>query len=374
MLRCSWRWWAVVAVGACSFACAAGSPPTEVLTKLEAGRHGPAYLRRLSYGLAHFRAWLLHSGCPLTFSRHHRKAIDDALATYIQSCFENGVSFAVAKHAVLAVQKQLHLRFKLHRAWTALKAWFVHVAPRHRVPLPMELLKLLFAAGVDAHFRRSLSPLVLILAVLLRVGFFGLLRPGEIFKLQKKDVRIGQTSARSPVATLILRSPKNKASMGANQFVIIHDPGSVLWLGWLLDGLDPEVFLWPSTGLKFRGLLGELLEVAGLGHLRLSPGCLRPGGATWLFTENIDIQRLQFMGRWKSLSSLTSYIQEAMACLVWLELSSRMQAHISAAISCTSRVWDSPPVAPRSSLFDAPRGWRLPSRRLLAPHVLARSS
>ena len=155
--------------------------------------------------------------------------------------------------------------------------------------------------------------------------------------------------------------------MGQNQFVVLYEHGSVLWLEWLVQDLPADAPLWPSTGLKFRQLFSEVLRMCGLEGLRLTPGCCRPGGATWFYTEGIDVQRLQFMGRWKSSHSLTAYVQEAMSFLVWLELPVNIRNSLAAAIRLTAPVWASPPAVALLSLGRIPREWRQDNRRLPAP-------
>ena len=349
----------MLADGTCGFMAAL---PSGYLTQLELERHGSAYLKRLSYGLAQFQLWVMTTGVSLVLHRRHRQLIDGLLAQFVQFCFSQQRSLALPKHAVLAVQKLLNLRFALPRAWTALRSWALRAPPRHRTPLPFELLQVFFVMALEAHLRSEGMGLMLPLAVLLRVCFFGLLRPGGIYKLRRGDVRLGVTSDGKPVATVILRAPKNRASMGVNQFVILQEPGTVLWLGWLIHELPLNAYLWPSSGLRFRQLFASLADLCGLQHSRLSPGGLRAGGATWLFTETANIGHLQFTGRWRSPQSLHSYIQEAMSCLVWLERPASTRLLCQAAISVLRTLWDFPPARPCHLFGPRPRGWR-PRRR-----------
>jgi hypothetical protein len=333
--------------------------PAGYLTELETGRYSGAYLRRLSLGLSAFRQWLSEHG-PRGFllARSHRRHVDGVLALFVDFCHSSELGFDLAKHAILAVQHMLQLKNHLPRAWNCMKAWKLELPITHRVPLPIEILMALFGFSLDCWLcGAGSSGLFLPMAILLRVAFFGLLRPGEVFGMKRMDVLLREVNPSESVAVLVIRRPKNRGSLGRRQFAVVRDTPTVMWLSWMISGLEPTANLWPSTSTRFRDLFRELVSIAGCGHLKLSPGCLRPGGTTWLFMQGHDISRIQFLGRWAALGSLQSYIQEAMGHLVWVALDEQQSAHIAAAISASKRAWNSPPLLPRASLPNQPRGW-----------------
>ena len=343
------------------------SLPSGFVTRLETEQHGHHYQTRLAQGLHHFRTWLRHTHAKLDLTRKRRQEVDNILALYVQACHDASVNFSTPKHAVLAVQKMLQLHFKLPRAWGCLRAWKQRIPASHRTPIPLEILQGMFAVALDGYLSGLLSPLLLPLAVLLRVAYFGLLRPGEVQGLRCQDVFVGSTSAFKPVAVVILRSPKNKASMGQNQFATIHEPGTVAWLGWLSCNLGPDAKLWPSSSQTFSALFRLVLANLGLSKLPLTPGCLRPGGATRYFVDGMSLGDLQFAGRWRSPQSLGAYVQEAMAHFVWLNLDQQQRAGISATVLTSACAWSQPPRVPRALFGPTPRGWLRSSRLSRAP-------
>jgi hypothetical protein len=332
--------------------------PSGYLTGLEEGRYSAAYRRRLSLGLAAFRQWLAEHGPPgVSVSRGCRRSLDGALALFVDFCHTSGLSFDVAKHGVLAMQHVLQLKGRLPRAWNCMKAWKMELPISHRIPLPLELLQVLFGLSLDRWFAGPATGLYLPMAVLMRVAFYGLLRPGEVFRLKCMDVLVRNAGLASAVAILVIRHPKNRTALGRRQFSVVRHPSTVAWLAWLVEGLPPGANLWPSTGTVFRNLFRELVEGLGCGGLRLTPGCLRPGGTTLLFIEGQDIARIQFLGRWAALSSLQCYIQEAMSHLIWVALDSQQGQHVAAVVSASSGAWACPPAVPRDHLPHQPRGW-----------------
>ena len=141
------------------------------------------------------------------------------------------------------------------------------------------------------------------------------MRPGEILKLVLGDVRLPNTRWEPEVAILRLRDPKNRASLGRFQFALVKDPGLVRWLAWLIADCPPDANLWAGDPRRFTLRFRSTMLHLGLGRLGLTPGSLRPGGATHVFMSGSSISDLKYRGRWRVESSLEVYIQEAMSHL-----------------------------------------------------------
>ncbi len=174
-------------------------PTTRGVTKLEANQFGPAYIRRLHSGVSLFKSWLLKREGTTALAGLRRREIDDLLTEFVQWCFDTKINFSVAKQAILGIQKQLHLRFRLPRCWGCARAWAQSLPARHRVPLPYMILKFLFAVAIDQYLLPGGSPLLLPFAVLVRMGFFGLLRPIEMVTCllpTSRSVRLPGASSR----------------------------------------------------------------------------------------------------------------------------------------------------------------------------------
>ena len=92
--------------------------PRGYLTGLEERRYSAAYLKRLSVALSAFRRWLAERGPHgIQLTPQHAASLDGALSIFVDFCFEERLGFDLAKHALLAVQRLLHLRGRLPRAW-----------------------------------------------------------------------------------------------------------------------------------------------------------------------------------------------------------------------------------------------------------------
>eukprot|EP00973_Karenia_brevis_P003500 483612-Karenia_brevis.AAC.1 len=95
-----------------------------------------------------------------------------------------------AKHAILGLQYFYpQLRRKLNRPWDALKAWRASTPSSHRVPITSQLVQAMFGIGLDTAFGSSTASRGkwFCFAILLRLGFYALLRPAELCNLRRRD-------------------------------------------------------------------------------------------------------------------------------------------------------------------------------------------
>ena len=232
--------------------------------------------------------------------------------------------------------------------------------------MPLDLLRAFFAYAIARALEcgKDLETLSWFsFAVLVRVGFDCLLRPAEIFKLTVADIRLPKSLYEPRVVVIRLSDTKNRASLGRFQFCMVDDPGLVSWITWLVAGCDPQTRLWPGTPTKFRKSFDLVLRCLGLSRLRLTPGCLRPVGATRLFLSGLSVSQLKYKGRWRVESSLEVYVQEAMCHLAATELSDGEHASVVALLKASQRQWSDPPSVPWSVYFSRSAQWR--ARHLL---------
>jgi hypothetical protein len=191
-----------------------------------------------------------------------------------------------------------------------------------------------------------------------------LLRPGEILSAHVGDLMFGEDAL-----VVALRDPKTKTWMGRAQFATVRDGPTIAWMRWFLQGQPPGYPLWPGSPALFRKLVRCLLAKAGLERCGFTPASCRPGGATHYFLKGIAVEQLQFMGRWRAVATLRSYVQEAMAVLVWQQLPEAEVQRIRSRLTVSARVLVGPPPVAVSSLLLA-NGVSLSRRRGTPPAAL----
>lgn len=297
--------------------------------RLRWGKFSAAYRARLLEAAKVLLANLAdhNYGWELIASGRSRE-VDAALDEFVK-CMHDGSqksSLRIAKHAILYVQAaRPRLKKTLKAAWNSIKIWEEQTPSNFRPPLPLSILVALtcqcrLLAARDES--RPCKSIWLAFGVLLNIGFFALLRPGEMFKLVASDVMLPNSiSLGAPFAIIRLCSPKNSRQMGRQQFAEIHHPDAVNWLAWWVTGLKSSSPLWPSSPARFRVMFKQLCARLGLEGLKLSPASLRAGGATWMLDEKVEVSRIRFQGRWSNLRSLEHYLQVARAQQITLSLS-----------------------------------------------------
>lgn len=297
--------------------------------RLRWGKYSSAYRGRLSEGGKALQTFLAEAGISWdSFSREKSRVVDELLEQFVKTKHSqrSRSSLRLAKHAVLAVQIiRPRLRHRLQAAWNAIKSWEEQRPSNFRAPVPLTLLMTIVCRAMllseeadrsaEVHRWRSFGALVL-------VGFFGLLRPGELLGLKSQDAVLPNTwSLGSDFAVIRLNRPKNSRQMGIQQYVEIRHPDAINWLSWLKSVRAADSALWDSAPNRFRSMFKRVCADLCLGTLHLSPASLRAGGATWLVDEGMEIGRIRFLGRWSRLRSLEHYIQVARAQQITLSIS-----------------------------------------------------
>ncbi len=326
---------------------------------LEEGMHSRTYRGRLLTCLTVFLKWVA------SVHAHEKWFEDEVLANqllcnFVQSLCSNNEALWKARHTVLAVQTSFrHLKGRLGRAWNAVKAWQMRVPVHSRIPLTPDILRAMFALALtfgvsnskDAHLWFSF-------AVCLRLGFAALLRPSELTKLRVGDLRLPRSQWEPFTLVVTLLDPKNKASLGRYQFVMVDDPGLVKWVMWLTAGWPGCVKLWPSSHGKFIKFFKHCVARLGLERLGLTVGSLRPGGATAHFLEHRCIPSLRILGRWRVESSLEHYIQTVVAHMTYTDLTDSEHEHVTALGTATQVQWSEPPAQPWHQVFGRHKQWQ----------------
>jgi hypothetical protein len=326
-------------------------------TDLERSRTQPIHRQRLAACLGVFWKFAADAGVDTTAMDTVPGYAASAAAGFVQYCFDTQVPFWRAKYGLLAIQTHWrHLRGRLGRGWDALRSWGLQRPQRSRLPLPWEVLKamvgLAFCLGLEGGRKATAF---FSMSVLLRVGFYGLLRPAEICSLRCRDICSPRPRDPEGVLVLGLREPKNRSTLGRNQFALIKNAECIEWVRWLCHGLPEECNLWPGSQARFGHMFRQLLGLLELSHHNFTPGSLRPGGTTREFMRGTPVSELKFMGRWATESSLAIYVQESMAHKVWNSLSAADAQLLEAWEDASKHIWEAPPHSPWTALFGRQR-------------------
>ena len=121
-----------------------------------------------------------------------------------------------------------YLRGSIPRAWDCIGSWEARKEHQNRAPMTVDILQYMCTVAFSWSIEREdLASRMLPIAVLLRLAFFGLLRPGELFKLKAEDISISEDMRGAKSVVIALTAPKTRLFMGRNQFAIVTDKPTV---------------------------------------------------------------------------------------------------------------------------------------------------
>ena len=154
----------------------------------------------------------------------------------------------------------------------------------------------------------------------LLVGFYSLLRTGELLSIQSWQVHM---SSKTQPAVINLGYTKTGKRQGAAESVTLTEK-HVLSLLWEWKGraskhsfLTEKPHIWRS---RFQECLGSLK----LTPWGLRPYSLRRGGATHLFVRCGSLDRVLLTGRWTAVKTAKIYINSGLAMLADLEIPTKL--------------------------------------------------
>ena len=155
-----------------------------------------------------------------------------------------------------------------------------------------------------------------LIALSLLLGFHGLLRTGEILSLKKTHF---QVHADSETVLISLGLTKGGKRQGAAESVSLRIRDVTRRVQqWLSCPSAPTSLV--ASPAQWRQLFSDALEALEFTSFQFRPYSLRRGGATFLFRQQGNLDKLLIHGRWQSQKSARMYINEGLAVLAELQL------------------------------------------------------
>ena len=176
--------------------------------------------------------------------------------------------------------------------------------PQRAAPLPEELLQ-----SLCGFFEVNQDPNT---SLALQVGYYGLLRTGELLSLQAKNISVSEAA---DFAVLDLGLTKTSQRAGAADSVTVRIAHTCQQLQKWKVSHKPEDFLVPASPYLFRKLFREGLLALGLEQGNFRPYSLRRGGATMYFRKNSSFDFVRQLGRWNSDRTARIYLNDGLARL-----------------------------------------------------------
>ena len=140
------------------------------------------------------------------------RKLDLVVSDYLEHLWAEGAGRTEGSHVLAALQdSQPHLKGQLQLSWRLMKTWVVHETPNRAPPLSFANLEVL--VGYALFKGRPQFALSLL------VGFFGLLRTGELLGLKASNFSINDPKGPAVVSLGLTKAGKRQ---GAAESVTIH--------------------------------------------------------------------------------------------------------------------------------------------------------
>ena len=264
----------------------------------------PATKRRYDKAMDKFLDFLKFEGLELP---KQRAKMDGLVADYVEHLWSSGEGRALASDTVAALQNlEPHLKHNLPTTWRLLKVWNQNEMPNRAPPLPESVVQAMAGRALlkeDHHFALSLL-----------LGFYGMMRTGEILNVRPQDVAVSSQQGPAVVSLGLTKSGKRQGA-AESITVSVFDVVRRLY-AWKMSSKKPLV----SSASHWRAQFSETLSELGLEEFQFRPYSLRRGGATFWFTRHGSLDRLLLQGRWNAPKTARIYINSGLATLAELKI------------------------------------------------------
>ena len=239
--------------------------------------------------------------------------LDEAITDWIEQCWKEGETLGLINDALCGLhhfapwtKKQIPQSWKLFAVWRKLEG------PSRALPITANIVYCL------ANY--ALEHCDIIFAGMLLIGFFGLLRTGELLNVRACDLLADKKN-------LLISLPNTKSGTrhSAAEMVQVSDPFTLEVIrevkAYRVDNNCLKVPLWDFTPQSFRDRFAYHLRKFDLVSHGFRPYSLRRGGATHLFQVSGSMELALLKGRWSSPKVAKIYISDALSFLPAMEYS-----------------------------------------------------
>ena len=264
----------------------------------------PKTKQRYTQALDNFYQFLAREGISLPKKRDH---MDSLVSDYLEELWSSGSSRSEASNFLAGLQDaDPKLKHNLPGSWRLMKTWTVNEMPSRAPPLSVKVLEAMVGwSRFHGYHTFALS---------LLVGFYALLRTGELLTLQSKHIEMSSPSSPAIISLGLTKSGKRQ---GAAESVTLGD----LW-HWK-QNVDSSCFLTLKPH-QWRKLFNDCLEGLKIQDWGFRPYSLRRGGATFFFLKHGSLDRILIQGRWTATRTVRIYINSGLAMLADSKISPRL--------------------------------------------------
>ena len=266
----------------------------------------PSTKARYNAAIDGFLRFLRDNQLSLPKQRH---LLDGLVCEYLEHLWSEGYGRALASDTVAGLQDQdPKIRGHLQGSWRLLKTWSINEIPNRAPPLPCHVLHAMVGWAIF-HGHGTF-------AVSLLMGFYSMLRTGELLNLKSSHV---MCDASQDKVLLSLGFTKGGKRQGAAESCVIGYDVVVRFVKYWKTMASPSTGF-ASSPANWRKLFNQALQALDLQSFSFRPYSLRRGGATWWFNKHHSLDQILVQGRWQAAKTARIYLNDGLALLAELQL------------------------------------------------------
>eukprot|EP00438_Fugacium_kawagutii_P029903 Skav200720 [mRNA] locus=scaffold2650:194332:201147:- [translate_table: standard] len=231
------------------------------------------------------------------------------LLTYGNWLYQEGEPMYLYRHLVVLLQQQFpSMRLRFNVCWDLLSRWELVEPVSHRPPLPIVLLNAFLSVALQWGWYRW--------AAVTALAFHGATRIGEPLRARRSDLVLPEEAGLDLTACFLnIAHPKaGRRGKGRVQHARISNELAVTLARFAFGALRGDQLLFPAAAATYRRRWDAILAAFSLPRdLNLTPGCLRGGGAVFLYHSETPLTDILWRMRLRHLSTLENYLQETAA-------------------------------------------------------------
>ena len=233
--------------------------------------------------------------------------LDERICQWIQSAWDRGECQHMVGDALCGLHHyEAWTKSHIPNSWKLFKVWRRLEHPNRAPPLVPQVLE---AWTMYCLFHQDFD-----MAALLMLGFYGLLRTGELLQLRPCDILVGERSA-----VISLTDTKTSLKNAVKEMVSFDNE---MALEIVRDAIQHKqaqglsrVPFWTMSAQQFRKAFLKLSQRFGLEQHNFRGYSLRRGGATHLFQTTGSMEKALLAGRWGSHKVARLYICDGLSHL-----------------------------------------------------------
>ena len=247
--------------------------------------------------------------------------LDEKVCDWIQECWSDGESLHIVSDALCGLHYfEPWTKKGIPTAWRVFATWRKLEFPARAPPLTAYIVYSLASYAIDHN---DLS-----FAVLLLLGFFALLRTGELLRICPNDILIGKKQ----IIVSLFETKTGKRDNVAEMVSFFDDFTKETLTAFQDFRRANNTFLtpiWSFSGQNFRDQFKRYMKKSDLLAHNFRPYSLRRGGATHTFQQSGSMEMALLKGRWGSSRVARIYIADGVSYLPGMTFSKQASTFLS---------------------------------------------